>query len=221
MDEAVISVDGKTEVSIDFNRWILIVYGISMVLLITIILMLWNGLSKLSKEVQLASENIISLNSTDQALNTALDEQKELIEAQDNIIRDMGDQYDYLVDDIESVGNRVAFLETAREYSIVPGILTKTIGVAWFEGHKETYYNLPMSLVVSTAKQRIEGLEDASEWVREDGCKMLGDYIMVAACYDVHPYGSKVMTSLGEGIVVDTGGFIYSNAQQIDIATNW
>lgn len=96
--------------------------------------------------------------------------------------------------------------------------LTPAGGVFEFEGHTETYYNLDMSVVVSVAQSR--GI--AGEYhVRSDGAKMIGDYIMVAACYDVHPYGSLVNTSLGMGIVVDTGGFIAWNPTGIDVATAW
>lgn len=96
--------------------------------------------------------------------------------------------------------------------------LTPASGVFEFEGHTETYYNLPMDVVVSVAQSR--GI--AGEYhVRSDGAKMIGDYIMVAACYDVHPYGSLVNTSLGMGIVVDTGGFIAWNPTGIDVATAW
>lgn len=96
--------------------------------------------------------------------------------------------------------------------------LTPEGGVFEFEGHTETYYNLDMSVVVQVAQSRgIAG----EYWVRSDGAKMIGDYIMVAACYDVHPYGSLVNTSLGMGIVVDTGGFVAWNPAGIDIATTW
>lgn len=58
-------------------------------------------------------------------------------------------------------------------------------------------------------------------WVREDGVKMLGDYVMVAAHLGLHPRGSIVDSSLGKAIVCDTGGFAHSNPNQIDIATAW
>ena len=58
-------------------------------------------------------------------------------------------------------------------------------------------------------------------WVREDGCKMLGDYIMVAANLKLRPRGSIVETSLGDAIVCDTGGFAKRNPTQIDIAVTW
>ena len=99
---------------------------------------------------------------------------------------------------------------------------------------QETYYNMDMSGIVSSLqrggwmyqqcvdKALIDHILDTSGyWVREDGCKMFGDYIMVAAGLDVRPRGSLVQTSLGMGIVVDTGGFAYNDPYQLDIATAW
>lgn len=97
-------------------------------------------------------------------------------------------------------------------------VLTPSAGVNYGPSGKETYYNLDMSGVVSI--MRGMGNND-SYWVRGDGCKMLGNYIMVAANLGVHPRGSLVETSLGTGIVCDTGGFAAGNANQLDIATNW
>lgn len=97
-------------------------------------------------------------------------------------------------------------------------VLTASKGVNYYNGNKETYYNLDMSGCVSIMRNM--GNTD-EYWVREDGCKMLGNYIMCAANLDVHPRGSLVETSLGIAIVVDTGGFADSNPNQIDIAVNW
>jgi hypothetical protein len=97
--------------------------------------------------------------------------------------------------------------------------LTKSKGVNYGPSGKETYYNLDMSGVVSI--MRGMGNED-EYWVREDGCKMLGDYIMVAADLNEHPRGSLVETSLGTGIVCDTGAFATNGSDvSIDIATGW
>jgi len=83
---------------------------------------------------------------------------------------------------------------------------------------KETYYNLNMSGVVNIMR----GMGNTDEyWVREDGVKMLGNYVMVAANLSLRPRGSLVQTSLGMGIVCDTGGFAYSNTTQLDIAVAW
>ena len=96
--------------------------------------------------------------------------------------------------------------------------LSASGGVNYYFDQKETYYNLNMDGVVALARSLgIEG----EYWVRSDGCKMLGDYIMIAANLDVHPRGSLVATSLGLGIVVDTGGFASANPTQVDIAVNW
>ncbi len=87
---------------------------------------------------------------------------------------------------------------------------------------QETYYNMDMSGVVSMMRNYYGfSEEEYPYWVREDGCKMLGDYIMVAAGLDVRPRGSLVQTSLGIGLVCDTGGFAYSDPYQLDIATAW
>lgn len=83
---------------------------------------------------------------------------------------------------------------------------------------QETYYNLDMSGVVNIMR----GMGNNDQyWVREDGVKMLGDYVMVAASFNIRPRGSLVETSLGMGIVCDTGGFAHANPTQIDIAVTW
>ena len=96
--------------------------------------------------------------------------------------------------------------------------LTPSGGVYYGPTGKETYYNLDMNGVVSNAQaQGIQG----EYWIREDGVKMYGDYVIVAANLDTHPRGSTVETSLGTGIVLDTGGFAASDPNQIDIAVDW
>lgn len=103
-------------------------------------------------------------------------------------------------------------------YSYSGGKLSRSSGTASGPNGKETYYNLNMSGVVRT--MRGMGNTDAY-WERKDGCKMLGNYIMVAANLSRHPRGSIVKTSLGLAIVCDTGGFASRNPTQIDVATNW
>ena len=97
--------------------------------------------------------------------------------------------------------------------------LTPQAGVYWYGNQKETYYNLDMSGVISLMGAYGYSYDDY--WIREDGCKMLGSYIMVAANLDIYPRGSLVETSLGTGLVCDTGGFAYYEPYQIDIATTW
>ena len=96
--------------------------------------------------------------------------------------------------------------------------LTPSAGTIMGPSGKETYYNLDMSGVVRI--MRSIGNND-KYWVRSDGVKMLGDYVMVAANFNLRPRGSHIQTSLGMGVVCDTGGFAAGNPTQLDIATDW
>ena len=53
--------------------------------------------------------------------------------------------------------------------------------------------------------------ENYPYWVRDDGAKMLGNYIMCAADLNLRPRGSVVESSLGLALVCDTGGFAEFN----------
>lgn len=110
--------------------------------------------------------------------------------------------------------------ETVTDYKYEDKHLTKRGGVhVNDQGYKETYYNLRMDKVVSIMRKKGYREDIYPYWVRDDGCKMLGDFIMVAADLSKHPKGSVVYTSLGWGIVVDTGSAI--KGARLDIATNW
>ena len=97
-------------------------------------------------------------------------------------------------------------------------VLTKSRGTITGPSGKETYYNLNMAGVVRIMRRM--GNTD-EYWVRDDGVKMLGDYVMVAANLNIRPRGSLVETSLGTGIVCDTGTFAKRNPTQLDIAVSW
>ena len=107
---------------------------------------------------------------------------------------------------------------SVSEYEAPTGGLTPTGGVYWYGEQKETWYNLPMEKVIEQAQNNgIYG----EYWIRDDGVKMYGDYIILACNRDVHPMGSLVETSLGTGISLDTGAFAESNPAQVDIAVDW
>lgn len=97
-------------------------------------------------------------------------------------------------------------------------VLTAWAGVVQGPSGKETWYNYNMSLV-------IKYMNDLGYyydyWVRNDGVKMFGPYVMVAANLNIRPKGTIVDTSLGLGMVCDTGSFAASNIYQLDIAVNW
>ena len=126
----------------------------------------------------------------------------------------------YLVDPTEAVakGKEAYDIWWEEEHRWKGPVLSKGRGVNYGPSGKETYYNLNMSTVVSI--MRSMGYT-GEYWVRDDGCKMLGEYIMVAANLNLRPRGSIVETSLGDAIVCDTGGFAKRNPTQIDIAVTW
>ena len=137
------------------------------------------------------------------------------------------DNYDEFLKTVETYYAEKAVLKTAQNAQTYvttytnqtgDGKLTASKGVNYGPSGKETYYNLNMNGVVAT----MQGMGIPGQyWVREDGVKMYGDYVMVAADLNTHPRGSLVESSLGTAIVVDTGGFAASNPNQLDIATAW
>lgn len=110
---------------------------------------------------------------------------------------------------------------TVVETSYSGGKLSKSRGSIQGPSGKETYYNLNMTGVVSIMRRMGFSESEYPYNVRADGVKCLGPYVMVAAHLGKRPRGSKVQTSLGSGLVCDTGGFASSNPTQIDIATAW
>ena len=72
--------------------------------------------------------------------------------------------------------------------------------------------------IIETAQKRgIKGSDDY--WVRADGCKMCGIYIICAGAED--RYGEIIDTSRGKGIILDTGDFAKDDPTAIDMAVNW
>ena len=100
-------------------------------------------------------------------------------------------------------------------------VLTARAGTVMGPSGKETYYNLPMHGVVRIMRNMGFSESEFPYWIREDGVKCLGPYVLCACNLSVHPRGSLVETSLGTGICADTGGFAKHNPYQIDIATSW
>lgn len=100
--------------------------------------------------------------------------------------------------------------------------LTKSGGVFDGPSGKETYYNLPMGRIITTMRNMGYSVEEYPYYIREDGAKMLGEYVMIACDFDIRPRGTIVETSLGYGLVCDTGGFASGRVTtQIDLAVDW
>ncbi len=102
----------------------------------------------------------------------------------------------------------------------LPNALTKARGAQHFVDsngviHRETYYDLPMNIVIGACG-------GGGYTVREDGAKVDKDgYILVAANYGNYPRCSVVETSMGPGKVYDTGGFAVRHPHGFDLATDW
>lgn len=100
-------------------------------------------------------------------------------------------------------------------------VLSKRKGTVNGPSGKETYYNLNMTKVVNAMRRIGYSEEEYPYWIREDGVKMLGGYVIVAADYSIRPRGTIIQSSLGYAIVCDTGGFAHKNSTQLDVAVNW
>ena len=140
-------------------------------------------------------QNLFPSPMVSEILNAKADEWKEMIKKEKEIL---------------------ASIKGADEYH-----LTKQAGCIQGPSGRETYYNLDMSGIISIMRSSGYSEEDYPYWIREDGVKMLGDYVMVAASFDIRPRGTILDSSLGTAIVCDTGGFASYNQTQLDIATSW
>ena len=111
---------------------------------------------------------------------------------------------------VSNISSNGSGMSNGGSYSSSSGGLTKSSGVYYYGGRKETYYNLDMENIILNAQALgIQG----DYWIRNDGVKMYGDYVIVAS---QAKKGTIIETSLGTGIVLD-----YCPAGTIDIATNW
>ena len=101
-----------------------------------------------------------------------------------------------------------------------PNSLTKSKGAQHFTdskgvSHRETYYDLPMNVVMGACG-------GGNYTIRADGAKVDKDgYILVAANLRNYPRCSLVETSMGTGRVYDTGGFAVRHPHGFDLATDW
>ena len=108
---------------------------------------------------------------------------------------------------------KVIFKPTAQALTVAKGaqVFVDTDGVA----HRETYYDLPMNVVITACSK-------GDYHVRSDGAKVDPDgYALVAANYASYPRCTVVQTSLGPGKVYDTGGFAARYPYGFDLATDW
>ena len=140
---------------------------------------------------------------------------------------DMLNNYDHHVDDLQKELNayEIALEEAAPMFQLPTTwegpVLTKEIGGNMGPAGRETYYNLPMQGCINKMRSLGYSEEEYPYWVRDDGAKMLGRYVMIAANWKIRPLGTIIETSLGWSIVVDTGTFVEEYPYGVDIAVDW
>ena len=94
-------------------------------------------------------------------------------------------------------------------------------------GAYETYYDAdvinPKGMDICVEYMRDLGYseEEYPYYIREDGVRMFGDYVMVAANVDILPKGTIIETTLGTAMVVDACENAEELPNQVDIAVNW
>ena len=106
-------------------------------------------------------------------------------------------------------------MKTVISKLLIAAVLTAGLGKVTYQGHIETWYNLNMTNVVQRAQNM--GIP-CEQWTRDDGVKMFGPWVIVAAHPSKIRY-TRVQTSLGEGIILDTHEM--DDTELIDIATEW
>lgn len=108
---------------------------------------------------------------------------------------------------------KLSFAPTAQTLTKSKGaqIYVDGSGVA----HRETYYDLPMNIVIGACA-------GGGYTIRYDGAKVDKDgYVLVAASLANYPKCTVVETSMGPGKVYDTGGFAARYPHGFDLATDW
>lgn len=165
-----------------------------------------------TKKVELKSKSV-----AEEVTEPTSEEVTENTEVEDTEI----EVYEDSTDDVYAESEDNESNAVINTYSWDGSVLTRVSGVNYGPSGFETYYNLPMDGVVSIMRSEGFSEEEYPYWESPEGYKMLGNYIMVAADLSIRPRGITIETSLGMGLVCDTGSFIYNNPEQLDIAVNW
>ena len=169
---------------------------------------------------------IDDLNNTNRILAEEKDAAEMEYESAQKRCKELENEVETLKADLEEEENIRAAEERAKAFTSVPvsysgQVLTPAAGRINGPSGQETYYNLPMEGVIRNMRDL--GFDEVNYpyAVRSDGVKTLGGYVMVAANLAIRPKGTIIATSLGAGIVCDTGGFALVNPTQLDIAVAW
>lgn len=180
-----------------------------------------------NKEMQILSD---TYEAEVQALKEEIDRLDKEKTEQDKLIadqKDIIDTYDQKFDDLhKEVDAYTKVLEREAPKFQLPTTWkgaksTKANGGVYGPSGQETYYNLPMDNCVANMRKRGYDAKRYPVWTRKDGAKMFGHYVMVAANWKIRPLGTVIETSIGWGIVVDTGTFVKTSPRGVDLAVTW
>lgn len=177
-------------------------------------------LDRIKAEMDKLAENGKTYTEQIDGLNNNFDRLQKDIETQIKEINERIDEVEQARIEKEAAEENQAVITASYtpEYTAPTSGLTPSGGINNFNGHTESYYNLPMDGVIQQARNfGIEG----EYWVRDDGVKMYGDYVICACNRDIYPLGSLVETSFGTGISLDTGSFVAWNPTNVDIGVSW
>ena len=169
-----------------------------------------------SKQIGELNEEIELLKNENYVQAVALQTQAEMLS-----------NYDHHIDDLQKELNayEIALEEAAPMFQLPTTwegqVLTKELGGVMGPSGRETYYNLPMQGCINKMRSLGYSEEEYPYWIRDDGAKMLGRYVMIAANWKIRPLGTILETSLGWSIVVDTGDFVTEYPYGVDIAVDW
>jgi len=126
---------------------------------------------------------------------------------------------------IAVLSNQEWYDENVARGNVTPawseGQITKEVGGCMGPSGRETYYNLKMDICVAYMRELGYDELEYPYWIRDDGAKMLGLYVMCAANWKIRPKGTIIPTSLGDAIVVDTGAFVVDYPYGVDLAVDW
>lgn len=167
-------------------------------------------------EIQSLKEEVYRLDQEKAEQDVVIANQQELIDIYDQKFDDLHKEVDAYTKVLEREAPKFQLPTTWKGARS-----TKANGGVYGPSGQETYYNLPMNNCVANMRKRGYDAKRYPVWTRKDGAKMFGHYVMVAANWKIRPLGTVIETSIGWGIVVDTGEFVKTSPRGVDLAVNW
>ena len=171
---------------------------------------------KYNSDVKALREDIDRLNQENADQDKLIAYQKDIIDTYDQKFDDLHKEVDAYTKVLEKEAPKFQLPTTWKGAKS-----TKQNGGVYGPSGQETYYNLPMNNCVANMRKRGYDAKRYPVWTRKDGAKMFGHYVMVAANWKIRPLGTVIETSIGWGIVVDTGEFVKTSPRGVDLAVNW